>query len=166
MNGPDDVNSKRGKMKLNSVYDHHNAVAEWQRRGLHEWLSGVFEAPTVIIQRYCTAAIRAYIENEFANEGWALDVRLDQHHQLAVTALKGDLAFQLQTGNMSRAPYDLLKLQYLFQERKIQAAALALPTLSAAKVIGENIANSDRVCRELKLFDRVISVPIIVVAFD
>lgn len=153
-------------MKLRGTYDHHNSVSEWQRRDLHEWLTDVFEAPAVVIQRYCTPAIRAHVENEFANEGWALDVRLDQHHQLAVTALKGDLAFQLQTGNMSRAPYDLLKLQYLFQEHKIQAAALALPTLSAAKIMGDNIANADRVCRELKLFDRVITVPISVVAFD
>jgi hypothetical protein len=153
-------------MKLNGTYDHHNAVAEWQRRDLHEWLTDVFEAPAVVIQRNGTQAIRAHVQNEFTNEGWALDVRLDQNHQLAVTALKGDLAFQLQTGNMSRAPYDLLKLQYLFQEHKIQAAALALPTQAAAKVIGDNIANADRVCRELKLFDRVITVPISVVAFD
>jgi hypothetical protein len=153
-------------MKLNGTYDHHNAVAEWERRDLHEWLTDVFEAPAVAIQRNGTQAIREYVQNEFTNEGWALDVRLDQHHQLAVTALKGDLAFQLQTGNMSRAPYDLLKLQYLFQEHKIQAAALALPTQAAAKIIGDNIANADRVCRELKLFDRVITVPISVVAFD
>src|SRR5262245_37964133 len=153
-------------MRLNGTYDHHNAVAEWQRRDLHEWLTDVFEAPAVVIERFCTPAIRAHVEDEFATEGWALDVRLDQHHQLAVTAMKGDLAFQLQTGNMSRAPYDLLKLQYLFQEHRIQAAALALPTLSAAKIIGDNIANADRIFRELRLFDRVITVPISVVAFE
>jgi hypothetical protein len=153
-------------MKLSSTYDHHNAVAEWQRRDLYEWLTDVFEAPSVVIERFCTPAIRTHVGHEFANEGWALDVRLDQQHQLAVTAIKGDLGFQLQTGNMSRAPYDLLKLQYLFLEHKIQAAALALPTQSAAKSIGDNLANADRVCRELKLFDRVITVPICVVAFD
>jgi hypothetical protein len=67
---------------------------------------------------------------------------------------------------MSRAPYDLLKLQYLFQTQRIEAAALALPTQSAAKIIGDNLAHAERVCRELKLFDRVITVPIIVVAFE
>jgi len=80
--------------------------------------------------------------------------------------MKDDLAFQLQTGNMSRAPYDLLKLQYLFQSQKIEAAALALPTKEAAKIIGDNIANAERVIRELQLFDRVITVPILVVAFE
>lgn len=153
-------------MKLNGTYDHHNGVTEWERRDLHEWLTDVFEAPAVKIQRQCTPAIHEHVKNEFINDGWAIDVRLDQHHQLAVTAMKDDLAFQLQTGNMSRAPYDLLKLQFLFSTNKIQAAAIALPTLAAAKIIGDNIANADRVCRELKLFDRVITVPISVVAFD
>jgi hypothetical protein len=154
-------------MKLAFTYDvHHNAGAEWERRDLKEWLTDVFEAPAITIAPRCTQNIHQHVQQEFMNEGWAIDVRLDQQHQLAVTAMKGDLAFQLQTGNMSRAPYDLLKLQYLFQAQRIEAAALALPTLAAAKIIGDNLANAERVCRELQLFDRVITVPIIVVAFD
>lgn len=154
-------------MKLAFTYDdHHNAGAAWERRELKEWLTDVFAAPAVKIQSRCTPQIRQHVEQEFANEGWAIDVRLDQELMLTVFAMKDDLAFQLQTGNMSRAPYDLLKLQYLFQSGRIEAAALALPTKDAAQAIGDNIANAERVCRELKLFDRVITVPIIVVAFE
>jgi hypothetical protein len=154
-------------MKLAFTYDdHHNAGAEWARRELKEWLTDVFEAPAVKIQSRCTPQIRQHVEQEFINEGWATNVRLDQELMLTVFAIKDDLAFQLQTGNMSRAPYDLLKLQYLFQSGRIEAAALALPTKEAAQIIGDNIANAERVCRELKLFDRVITVPIIVVAFE
>jgi hypothetical protein len=154
-------------MKLAFTYEaHHNAGAEWERRELREWLTDVFEAPAIKIERRCTQEIHQHVEHEFISEGWATDVRLDHQHQLAVTALKDDLGFQLQTGNMSRAPYDLLKLQYLFQAQRIEAAALALPTSAAAKIIGENLAHAERVCRELKLFDRVITVPIIVVAFE
>ena len=42
---------------------------------------------------------------------------------------------------------------------------MALPTQEAARVIGDNVANAERVVRELELFDRVITVPILVVAF-
>ncbi len=153
-------------MKLSFTYNHHNADAEWERRELKEWLTDVFAAPAVKIESRCTPEIRRHVEQEFVNEGWATDVRLDQELMLTVFAMKEDLAFQLQTGNMSRAPYDLLKLEYLYKNNRIQAAALALPTKEAAGIIGDNIANADRVCRELKLFDRVINVPIIVVAFD
>ena len=154
-------------MKLAYTYDHHHSAgSEWERRDLKEWLTDVFEAPAVKIAPRCTPGIRKHVETEFLFEGWALKVNLDQSHRLTVFAGKDDVAFQLQTGNMSRAPYDLLKMQYLFQSQRIEAAALALPTKKAAKIIGENIANAERVIDELLLFDRVITVPMLVVAFE
>ena len=154
-------------MKLAYTYDdHHSAGAEWERRELKEWLTDVFEAPALKIAPRCTPDIRKHVETEFLNEGWALNVDLNQNHRLRVFARKDDVAFQLQTGNMSRAPYDLLKFQYLFQSQRVEAAALALPTNEAAKKIGDNIANAERVINELQLFDRVITVPILVVAFE
>lgn len=156
-------------MKLAYTHDHHHSAgAEWEQRDndFKEWLTHVFEAPAVPIARGCTPAIRQHVSNEFLKEGWALNVPLDNDRGLKVFALRGDLAFQLQTGNMSRAPYDLLKLQYLFLEKRIEAAALALPTKSAAKAIGDNVANAERIIEEMRLFDRVITVPILVVAFD
>ena len=156
-------------MKLAYTHDHHHSAgAEWEQRDddLKEWLTDVFEAPAVQIARGCTSAIRRHVLDEFEKEGWALNVPLDNEHGLKVLALRGDLAFQLQTGNMSRAPYDLLKLQYLYQAGRIEAAALALPTKSAAKAIGDNIANAERIIDEMGLFDRVITVPILVVAFE
>jgi len=154
-------------MKLSSVYeDHHSAGAEWQRRDQKEWITDVFEAPGIKIAKGCTGAIREHVASEFVSEGWALDVRLDSESQIKVFSMKDDMAFQLQTGNMSRAPYDLLKLEYLFKSGRIEAAALALPTHEAAKKIGDNIAYAERVVRELNLFDRVITVPLLVVAFE
>lgn len=154
-------------MKLAYTYDdHHSAGAEWEKRDLKEWLTDIFEVPSLAIAPRCTTDIRKHVENEFLNEGWALNVDLDQGHRLKVFAERDDLAFQLQTGNMSRAPYDLLKMQYLFQSQRIEAAALALPTKEAARTIGDNIANAERVINELQLFDRVITVPILVVAFE
>ena len=79
--------------------------------------------------------------------------------------MQDDLAFQLQTGNMSRAPYDLLKLQYLFQSQNREAAS-STADKRCCKIIGDNIANAERVIKELQLFDRVITVPILVVAFE
>ncbi|RCK40958.1 restriction endonuclease BglII [Thalassospira profundimaris] len=154
-------------MKLAYTYDdHHSAGAEWERRELKEWLTDVFEAPAIKIAPRCTHDIRKHVEIECINEGWGMDVDLDQGHRLKVFAQKDDLAFQLQTGNISRAPYDLLKMQYLFHSQRIEAAALALPTKEAAKLIGDNIANAERVINELQLFDRVITVPILVIAFE
>jgi len=153
-------------MRLTYVHDHRHGVAEWQRRDIYEWLTDIFEVPQIVLQRRCTPDIRRHIAGEFERNGWALDVKLDQELGLTVFAMKDDLAFQLQTGNMSRAPYDLLKLQYLYSAGRIQCAALALPTKEAANAIGDNIANAERLANELNLFERVISVPMMLIAFE
>lgn len=154
-------------MKLAFTYDdHHAAGAEWESRELKEWLTDIFEAPAVWIEPGCTWTIRQHVESEFLGGGWALNVDVDQAHRLKVFAEKEELAFQLQTGNVSRAPYDLLKLQYLFQKQRIEAAALAVPTRKAARTMGDNLAYAERVIKEMILFDRVISVPILLVAFE
>lgn len=153
-------------MKLAFTYVHHNGDTEWQKRELYDWITDIFEVPAIKVVQRCTGDIRQHVSREFQGEGWAQDVKIDQELNLTIFALRDDLAFQLQTGNISRAPYDLLKLQHLHQSKKIEAAALAMPTKSAASKIGSNIANAERVAKELAVFDRVITVPILLIAFE
>lgn len=153
-------------MKFAYVYNHHNAQAEWSRRELQEWLTDIFEAPGIQIRAGCTSAVRDHVQSELRKEGWAENVKIDQNLGLTVSAMRDDLAFQLQTGNMSRAPYDLLKLQHLYQAGRIEAAALAVPTKAGADQIGSNIANAERISNELQVFNRIITVPILLIAFE
>jgi len=76
------------------------------------------------------------------------------------------MAFQVQTGNISRAMYDLLKLQHLYATSRISVAALAVPTTEASQLIASNAAQADRVWREVRLFERTITVPLLVLAFQ
>jgi hypothetical protein len=153
-------------MKLAWAYSHNNGDAEWTERDLRDWITDVFEAPAIRLRPGVTNDIRSHVRTEFEKEGWALNIKIDPDYDLTVFALRDDLAVHLQTGNMSRAPYDLLKLQYLFSAKKIEAAALALPTKAGAQALGSNIAHADRVSSELKLFSRIITIPILLVAFE
>ena len=153
-------------MKLAFTHEHHQGNVLWEDRDIFEWITDVFEAPGINIKPKCTSVIRQHVADEFQKEGWALDVRIDQELGLTVFAIKDDLAFQLQTGNISRAPYDLLKLQYLYTSGKIEGAAFALPTKACANKIGDNIAHFERISKELEVFDRVITVPILLIAFE
>jgi len=154
-------------MKLNFVSgEHHNAAEPWKEQDQFEWLTDVFAMPSIAIEPRCTRAIRSHVEDELTKEGWAINVPLASDSSIYTMAKKGDLAFQLQTGNWARVPYDFLKFEYFYKTKQIEAAAYAVPTLEAAKLMGSNIANADRVTRELKLFDRVITCPILVIAFD
>lgn len=153
-------------MKLDHFYNHHNAQAEWERRNLWDWLGDIFEAPEIKVQEKKTGDVREHVRRELEKQGWATNVKIDQDLGLTVFALKDDLAIHLQTGNISRAAYDLLKLQHLYQSNRIAAACLALPTKECALLLGSNIANSDRVEKELELFKHVVTVPISVLAFS
>ena len=109
-------------MRLAWEYNHHSGSEEWVRRGLREWLTGILEVPRIRLRPGVTSDIRQHVRAEFEKEGWAINVKIDPDYELSVFAIRDDLAVQLQTGNMSRAPYDLLKLQYLHLARRIAAA--------------------------------------------
>lgn len=148
-------------------YSHRNGNVEWEKRELDEWLTDAFNAPAIKLEAHATAAIRGHIRSELTKEGWSEELYIARDLAGAtIFSQKGDLAIQLQTGNISRVFYDLLKLQYLFNRNKIEAAALAVPTRSGASLLGSNIANFERLCSELELYDRIITVPILVVAFE
>lgn len=153
-------------MRFVEAYSHHNGREAWQSRELDEWLTDLFEAPSVSIGSGATMGIRDHLRAELEKDGWAFNVRVDPQADLTVFAKKNELVIQVQTGNISRYVYDLLKIQHLYSKREIEAGALAVPTKEAAQQIGSNIANIDRIWNELRIFDRVITVPLLVIAFD
>ncbi|PKL16920.1 MAG: restriction endonuclease [Spirochaetae bacterium HGW-Spirochaetae-5] len=153
-------------MKFVEAFSLHNGDVEWQRRDQYEWLTDVFEAPQIMIAAKCTGRIREHVKNELTNAGWSYDVRINQAFDLTITGIFRDMAFQIQTGNISRAPYDLMKLQYLYTQKKIEVGAIAVPTKKAASIIGSNIANVDRIWNEAQLFDRIITLPLLILSFE
>lgn len=148
-------------------YSHRNGNVEWEKRELDEWITDVFNAPAITLEQHATDAIRDHVRNELTNQGWSGEVPIAPHFTaITIFSQKDDLAIQIQTGNISRVFYDLMKLQYLFSRNKIEAAALAVPTRAGAQRLGSNIANYERLCGELQLYDRIITVPILVIGFE
>ena len=153
-------------MKFAAAYSLHNGQVEWEKRDLSDWLTDLFEAPSIAIGAGCTGSIRAHVSNELSASGWSHNVRIDPNYDLTVTGRYRDLAFQIQTGNISRAIYDLMKIQFLYQQGKIEAAALAVPTKAAGLLIASNVASVERVWGEVQLFDRIITLPLLIVGFE
>ena len=153
-------------MKFNATYSHHNGVGIWKGRNLYEWATDIFAAPQVIVQAKSTRQIRNHVNSELMSDGWGLNAAIDAEVELSVFARKEDMAFQLQTGNISRYAYDVLKFQHLYMSREIECAILAVPTKDAATKLGSNIAQAERIWAELNVFDRIISIPIMVIAFE
>lgn len=153
-------------MRFLAAYSLHSGDVEWKRRDLYEWLTDLFEAPDIPIEPGCTGRIRSHLRTELTNAGWSYNVRIDPKADLTVTGRRRDLAFQVQTGNISRAMYDLVKFEYLYKQKRIEAAALAVPTKAAAALIGSNIAQVERLWSEVQLFDRIFTVPLLLISFE
>lgn len=99
--------------------------------------------------------------------GWSGEVALaGRASKISITSMKQESGLCVQTGNMSRIYADLLKLQHMFLSNTIKVGVMIVPSHSAAKKMGDNIANSDRLTRELEIFRKVIHMPLVVVAFD
>ena len=72
----------------------------------------------------------------------------------------------MQTGNITRAFYDLMKFEVMHKNDRVDAAVLIVPTSGAARSLGSNLANFTRVINELELFRHIITVPCLVLGID
>ena len=99
--------------------------------------------------------------------GWSGEVRIDQNSKISIASQKNQTGLGIQTsGNASRMYADLMKLQKLYIDGSLKSGVLILPTVNAARLLGDNLANSDRLQLELDIFHKVIFMPILVVAFE
>lgn len=110
--------------------------------------------------------IKEKILDALGASGWPGEVTLDSASKISITSKKDNIGLCFQTGNMGRMYADLLKLQAVYLRGAIDAAIFILPSLDCAKLIGENIANCDRLLRELAIFDRAVTVPLAVIGIE
>jgi len=111
----------------------------------------------------CTLNLRKIILSKLKTVGWSNDFNLDANSQITLTSSLNDHILCFQTGNMSRFYADLLKMQYLYINGKSKVAIYIIPSKTASKIMGSNIANFDRLTFELNLFKDIISIPTLVI---
>lgn len=118
-------------------------------------------------RRHCTTHLRQTILQQLQTDGWSDKVQISRRRKLTITSMHRKVGLCLQTGNMARFYADLLKLQSLFIEGTIYGAAYLIPTSSAARLMGQNLANFERLTSELsEEFNRVITIPMQVIGFE
>ncbi len=115
---------------------------------------------------YKIADFKKYIMPAIHRRGWSDEYYLDRTSKITITSVKDKTGLCIQTGNMARMYADLLKLQALYTRRVINDGVLILPTASCGRSFGGNVASYERVLRELEIFDRVITMPLVVIGFD
>lgn len=106
------------------------------------------------------------VKDSLEKSGWSGEYRLDTQSKITITSYYNEIGLCFQTGNVGRMYADLLKLQSLYIKGKITAGIMLVPLARTAKILGSNIANYERLVKELSIFGEVITMPIVVLGFD
>ena len=77
-------------------YSHRNGKVEWEKRELDEWITDVFNAPSITVEAHATNAIRNHLRNELTREGWSDEFAIAPNFAaVTVFSQKDDLAVQI-----------------------------------------------------------------------
>lgn len=127
----------------------------------------IASAPTSLT-RGSGPRIKEHVEGHLADRGWARDVRIDAERALTINAFHhSGIALQVQVGNIARAFYDLLKLESVVRLEKVQVGVLVVPTKSASRQLGDNLANFERLSGEHRdLFNSIVGMPLVIFGFE
>jgi hypothetical protein len=118
-------------------------------------------------ERGCGTDLRNEIMEKLKTSGWTDKVQVAHGSKISIASLKNKVGLGIQTaGNMSRMYADLIKLQQMYLDDTIKVGVLVLPTSAAAREMGDNLANSDRLESELAIFRKVIHIPLVVLSFQ
>lgn len=153
------------EMKI-QIHNHRNGLSIIDEKMFNITLCSVEQQPVYEMCKNTVSEIKNAILDELLSNGWEKDHRLDSVSHISITASQNKIGLCLQTGNISRIYADLLKLQLLFTQGQLFAGIIILPTKSAAKSLGDNMVNFERVVQELNIFSQIITIPLVLIGFD
>lgn len=119
-----------------------------------------------VLSKNSVANIKDLIKDKMEKDGWTGEYRLDATSRITISSYMKGIGLCFQTGNVGRIYADLLKLQTLYTKGNITAGIILIPQNQTAKELGSNMANYERLIRELPIFSQVITMPIVVIGFD
>jgi len=150
-------------MNICDIYSYENARGILFERDILAEIEKVFHIDTVQFKKGGSVSIREEISNRFNSLGWADKVRIKSNSNLRISYLKKKVGVCVQLGNVSRTYADLMKLMYLGKVKKIEVGVIAVPGNLEANLLGQNVANFERLVREVKIFTKLIDIPLLVI---
>lgn len=147
------------------VHSHSGADAAFDKK-LRQDIEQAIESIDAPLKRGAASSIRDAFTQALIASGWPGELQLAADSKITITSCKKHTGLCFQTGNMARMYADLLKLQTLYLNGTIACGALLLPSSVVARKIGDNIANATRLERELNIFKKVISLPMLIYSLE
>ena len=153
-------------MQIVKEYSHRHGLEAIKKKECNKEVRALVDAPEIGMARGNARRINDVVKMRLSNAGWALGVCVNSRFKLDINGMKNRVGLMIQTGNITRAFYDLMKFEVMHKNNLIDAAVLIVPTSGAARALGSNIANFTRVTNELELFQHIITVPCLILGID
>lgn len=133
---------------------------------LKKEVEGAIEAITSPATSGTSKKMRSQFLNSLKMSGWTNELIVAPNSGMTITTYRDRVGLCLQTGNMARIYADLMKLQTLYLNGAIDVAIVVLPSSATAKILGSNIASSERLERELYVFRKTYHVPSVIYSLE
>ena len=147
------------------IYEHRSGLKVVPNSIITDVEKKIWEINPALSKKSVTS-IKESIRERLEKEGWSGEYRLDASSRITISSYLKGIGMCFQTGNVGRIYADLLKLQTLYTKGNITAGIILIPQIKTAKRLGSNMANYERLIRELPIFSQVITMPIVVIGFD
>ncbi|MDU1280008.1 MAG: BglII/BstYI family type II restriction endonuclease [Clostridium sp.] len=153
-------------MRYYEEYSHNFGRNMVDEKNLYEEIKKCIFVPDIGACKGITSNFKTAVEQNCTVYGWIINPTVSSGYSLTINAMKNKIGLTIQTGNIARAFYDLLKFQSMYSMDKIDGCVLVVPTAEAAKALGSNISNFNRVKNEMQLYKHTISLPCLIIAID
>jgi hypothetical protein len=147
------------------IYDHRSGIKVIPDEIVNEVKKILSELNPVVSEKSVTN-LKDIVRQRLEKEGWSGEYRLDSSSKITISSFNKGIGMCFQTGNVGRIYADILKLQTLYTKGNINAGIILIPKQETAKKLGSNIANYERILRELPIFSQVITMPIVVIGIS
>lgn len=148
-----------------SIHSHCDGETRTPRALIEEVLAAVSQVDVPPIKG-AAPRIRRQLLSKLKAYGWSGKVPVHRGLDISITSMRDGVGLCLQTGNMARMYADLIKLQTLYLNNAISSAIIILPSSPLALVLGDNIAQAQRLERELEVFRKAYHAPTLLISLE
>lgn len=128
-------------------------------------IKDTFTNKTIKLKKRETREIKEFVSEILNKKGWADEVKIFPSN-ISINYQKRDVGLCFQLGNVARIYSDLLKIQVMFDRKKISIGVIVVPMKLESISLGSNHAQYERLVEELKIFEKIINLPLVIIGIS
>ncbi len=114
-------------------------------------------------RRNKSGELKNRLNTEFKLMGWYNSLKVDPKLNWKIQYYYEDTAILYYFSNKARASLDLVKIQHMHQSKKIKKSVYIVLCKKEAVEMGDNLANFENIVKEINIFNKIFTLPILLI---